>query len=104
MDIFRSLTDLPVFDASVLTIGTFDGVHQGHTAIFQETVSLAHSKGVVSAAVTFDPHPQHVTKQPGENAKILITGIRRKCMQIDANGIDYLLVIPFDEAFSRMTA
>ncbi|NOZ08825.1 MAG: bifunctional riboflavin kinase/FAD synthetase [FCB group bacterium] len=104
MVIYRSLKEITPLKASVLTIGTFDGVHLGHQTIFREVQAYSQKNRVPSVAITFEPHPQHITKSAGQKKKRLLTGIPDKIVRIEKAGIEHLLIIPFDEDFSKQTA
>ncbi len=87
---------------SVVTIGVFDGVHRGHEAIIGHTVARAHSSGLASVVVTFDPHPSEVVR-PGSHPAIL-TESARKADLIEQLGVDVFCVIPFTLDFSHLSA
>jgi riboflavin kinase / FMN adenylyltransferase len=101
MEVVRGFESLPpASGAAVVTIGFFDGVHRGHQAVIGRTVELARERGLPSVAVTFDRHPREVFA-PGTEPRQL-TSPARKAELIAALGIDALLVLAFDEAFSRI--
>jgi riboflavin kinase / FMN adenylyltransferase len=103
MHIVRGLQALPLPDEpSVVTVGFFDGVHLGHQAVLATTVERARTGGLRSVAVTFDRHPREVLT-PGREPRLLTT-VERKAGLIEAAGIDVLVVLTFDEAFSRIPA
>lgn len=87
-----------------LAIGVFDGVHLGHQAVIESAVKGASVDGAggVAVVVTFDPHPVSVL-QPGK-APRLLASTQHKIVLLKRLGIGHLLVIPFDETFSRMPA
>ena len=87
---------------SVVTIGVFDGVHQGHQATIGHAVARARELGVQSVVVTFDPHPAEVVR-PGSHPAVL-TEPARKAELIEALGVDVLCVVPFTAEFSRLPA
>ncbi|MBK8081561.1 MAG: adenylyltransferase/cytidyltransferase family protein [Saprospiraceae bacterium] len=60
MNIYRNIDDLPSFRKTILTIGSFDGVHLGHQSILRRMVTLAKEIGGESVVVTFYPHPRNV--------------------------------------------
>ena len=60
MDVFKNLENIKSEDRSVLTIGSFDGLHRGHQEIVKKVVAKAQSRHVKSVVITFDPHPRHV--------------------------------------------
>ena len=103
MRLVRGLGALPLSDdASVVTVGFFDGVHLGHRAVFDTTVARARERGVRSVAVTFDRHPREILT-PGKEPRLLTT-VERKAALIEASGIDVLLVLEFTAEFSRVPA
>jgi len=103
MIIFRSISEIrEKLRHPAVTIGNFDGVHLGHREIFRRVRELARAADGVSVVVTFLPHPLQVVS-PGKAVK-LITSPGEKEALIEASGIDYLLVIPFDAAFAAIAA
>lgn len=89
-------------DATVVTIGFFDGVHLGHRAVLGTTVARARERGAASVAVTFDRHPREILT-PGREPRLLTT-VERKARLIEETGIDVLVVLEFDEELSRWPA
>ena len=87
---------------SVITIGTFDGVHVGHRAIIKRLVSSAKEEGLVSVVLTFFPHPRMVL-QKDSNIKLINTLAEKKQL-LQEIGLDYFVVEPFTYEFSRLTA
>ena len=87
---------------SVITIGTFDGVHVGHRAIMQRLVAAAKEQGLVSTVLTFFPHPRMVLQK---NSDIkLINTLSEKKQLLENIGLDYFVVEPFTHEFSRLSA
>lgn len=84
---------------AAITVGTFDGVHLGHRALIARTIDDAATFGGTSVLVTWDRHPLE-TLRPGSEPKVLTTPERRAEL-IEDTGIDTLVVLPFDEAFSK---
>lgn len=84
------------------TIGAYDGVHLGHQFVIRQVRELAERLGVASAVVTFDRHPATVVR-PGSAPKLL-TDLNQKLELLAATGLDYCLVIRFDQARSEETA
>lgn len=78
---------------SVVTIGVFDGVHAGHRALIDMTVSLARTEGLQAAAVTFDPHPMSVVRDL--EIPLLVTVARRRELLLE-EGIEQVHVCHFD--------
>tara|TARA_R110002124_G_scaffold17532_3_gene73147 strand:+ start:2991 stop:3923 length:933 start_codon:yes stop_codon:yes gene_type:complete len=87
---------------SVVTIGTFDGVHVGHKAILNRLVSTAKKEGLESVLLTFFPHPRMVL-QTDSNIKLINTLSEKKEL-LEEIGLDHLVIHPFTHAFSRLTA
>lgn len=87
---------------SVITIGTFDGVHIGHKAILKRLVDAAQNEGLDSVLLTFFPHPRMVLQKDSE-LKMLNT-LSEKKQLLEKTGLDHLVVHPFTHQFSRLTA
>ena len=103
MILYRSLDEItaPLRDA-VVTIGNFDGVHLGHREIFRKLKREAAEIGGVSVVVTFDPHPLKVL--PTQRSVTLINTVEEKITLIEASGVDYLVIIPFNMEFAAIAA
>jgi len=84
---------------SVLTVGTFDGVHRGHQAIIEYLRTRSREKEGVSTLVSFDPHPRSVVH--GKDVPLLTT-VRERADILEELGIDRLVVIPFSEEFAQL--
>ena len=87
---------------TVITIGTFDGVHIGHRKIIKRIVESAENSALESAVLTFFPHPRMVLQK--EVGIELINTIEERKQILENTGIDHLIVHPFTRAFSRLTA
>lgn len=85
----------------VIALGNFDGVHIGHKRILQAAVKYAKKAGLISAAMTFDPHPQQVVS-PERGLRLLSTLAEREEM-ISALGVDELVVIKFTKGVKKLT-
>lgn len=83
----------------VVTIGNFDGVHRGHQYLLRRVAERARADGVQSLVITFDPLPVEVLR-PERAPKRLCTTTERLEL-ISAQGIDTIVALPFDRAFSR---
>lgn len=88
-------------ERSVVTVGTFDGVHRGHQAIVRYLVERAHEQGGQSVVVSFDPHPRAVVQ--GEEVPLLTTPEERAEL-LEGLGLDRFIVIPFTRDFSNLSA
>jgi len=103
MIVYRSIDSIKEpFDNPVVTIGNFDGVHLGHREIFRKLKSSAREIGGVSVVITFDPHPLKVVAT--SRTVSLINTLDEKITLIEASGIDFLLIINFDQDFAAMSA
>tara|TARA_R110002096_G_scaffold315942_2_gene510235 strand:- start:2875 stop:3801 length:927 start_codon:yes stop_codon:yes gene_type:complete len=87
---------------TVITIGTFDGVHIGHLKILNKIINHAKSTALKSSVLTFFPHPRMVL-QKDTNIKLLNT-IDEKITILEKLGLDVLIIHPFTREFSRLTA
>ena len=87
---------------TVVTIGTFDGVHKGHQQIIRHLVETAKQENCSSLILTFFPHPRLVLQ--GDSSIQLLNTIAERKALLAKTGVDHLIVHPFDEAFSSMTA
>jgi len=103
MRVHSDLSQLPDFQNAVLTIGSFDGVHSGHLSILRQVQALAQECGGESVVITFDPHPRTVLAAH-DQAFRLITTTEEKIALLANTGLDHVVVVPFSEDFSRLTA
>ncbi|MFB7465853.1 bifunctional riboflavin kinase/FAD synthetase [Streptomyces sp. NPDC056224] len=102
MQRWRGLEDIPQdWGRSVVTIGSYDGVHRGHQLIIGRAVARARALGVPSVVVTFSPHPSEVVR-PGSHPPILAPYDRRAELMAGL-GVDALLILPFTAEFSQLS-
>lgn len=100
------IEDFSVFQPpaySVVTSGTFDGVHYGHQKILRKVVRTAREKEGKSVVITFWPHPRFVLRKGHEALKLLST-FEEKAHLLHQNGIDFLVKIPFTRAFAELSS
>ncbi len=102
LKIFHSIKDFNSSKKTILTLGTFDGVHIGHKKILEKLIQSTQNKEYESLVLTFFPHPRMVLQEKSE-IKLLNT-IPEKVKLLEAIGIENLVIHPFDESFSRLTA
>ena len=101
----REITDITTFTSekpTVITIGTFDGVHLGHQKIIKRVVETAHKNGLLATVFTFFPHPRMIV-QHDQQLKLIHT-LAEKKQFLQSLGVDLLIVQPFDEAFANLSA
>ena len=91
----------PALRNGVATVGSYDGVHRGHRILLDEVVRRAKACGGESVVLTFEPHPR-ITLGNDEGLRLLST-FEEKCELLEQVGVDYVVVIPFDKAFSQLT-
>jgi len=99
MRVFSDLNALPSFQNSVVTIGSFDGVHLGHQKILQQLKSLAAANNGESVVITFYPHPR-IFLNPQQTSLKLLQSIDEKINRLESLGIDNLVIVPFDKTFA----
>jgi len=97
------LQDVKRVPNSVVTVGTFDGVHKGHRVIMNTVIEKAKSRDARSVIVTFDPHPREIIN-PGSAGIKLLTTLEERCELLEDLGIDEMVVIPFDRDFSLLSS
>lgn len=101
MQIFDDLSKVSYDKNSVVTLGTFDGIHLGHKKIIDEVVKKAALLGGRSFLVTFYPHPRKIVSK-GNHIKLLSTPSEKASMLSDL-GIENMLVVKFSREFSQLT-
>jgi riboflavin kinase/FMN adenylyltransferase len=97
-------TDLKDFSAinPVVTIGTFDGVHQGHKKVIRRLQELAHKVKGETVIFTFYPHPRLVLNAENNGLRLINT-LEEKKILLEAAGIDHLVIYPFTKEFSKLS-
>lgn len=103
MEVHKGLDQLGDLQQGALTIGTFDGVHLGHQQILRQLKEAARQAGGPSVLITFDPHPREVLPQEGQTIRLLNTP-EEKIRLLEQQDIDHLVIVPFTETFSRLSA
>ena len=101
MNIYHSIHEFTTSKKTVFTLGTFDGVHVGHTKIIERLLNSS-TADEQSLILTFFPHPRMVLKKEYD-IKLLNT-IEERIQLLDKVGLQNLIIHPFDEVFSRLTA
>lgn len=102
MQRWQGLEDIPEgWGRSVVTIGSYDGVHRGHQYIIGQAVTRARELAVPAVVVTFDPHPSEVVR-PGSHPPLLAPHHRRAELLADL-GVDAVLILPFTPEFAKLS-
>ncbi len=99
MKVYRSIKEIDYNQNTILTIGTFDGVHLGHQKIIRELIDRAEKTNGRSVLITFDPHPREVV---GRGPTKLLTSIDERLRLLAEFKIDVVFIINFTFEFSRL--
>lgn len=102
MKVYRSVAEIIGKKNFIATIGTFDGVHLGHTIVLNRLMDKAKSEAAESLVITFHPHPRLVLNQ-NDQALNLITTLDEKLQLLENIGIQHVLLQPFTFKFSQMS-
>ncbi len=103
MQLIRGLTHLePLVQGCVLTLGNFDGVHNGHKKLLEKLVVQAKSMGLPAVVIIFEPQPLEFFL--GQNAPSRLTRLREKAIQFNPLGIDKLVVMKFNQQMADYDA
>ena len=103
MRIYKHYIELPEeFRNSSIAIGNFDGMHQGHCKVISRAGIFAHERGVPWGVLTFEPHPREIFDI--DKPLFRLTPFDMKARQIEAMGVEFLVVIHFNTEFAKITA
>jgi len=102
LKIFNSIKSFSATKETIVTIGTFDGVHLGHRKILEQITKNARDTNCESLVLTFFPHPRMVLQEDTEMKQL--NTLDEKISLLDKLGVDNLVIHPFDKEFSRLTA
>jgi len=103
LKIYNCIKDFKPVNNAVVTIGTFDGVHLGHQAVFNQMKVEATKIGGETVVVTFYPHPRIVLEQENSNLKFIKTQ-EKKIQHIEKAGINHLIIVEFTKEFAKTTS
>jgi riboflavin kinase/FMN adenylyltransferase len=102
LNIFHSIQDFKSGKRTIVTLGTFDGVHIGHTKIIEKLLQNTSDCDCETLLLTFFPHPRMVLQDP--TAIKLLNTMEEKSILLEKSGLQNLVIHPFDKDFSRLTA
>ena len=100
MTSFNNIDEFNSTDYTILTIGTFDGVHIGHQKVLERLTKEAKNNNLKSTVLTFFPHPRTVLN-PNKPLK-LINSVNERTDLLSKSKIDNLIIHPFDKSFSEL--
>ena len=102
MRILRHCKNIPAdLTGATVVIGNFDGVHRGHQAVIGRAAEIARAASTPLIAMTFEPHPRRYFQPDGDPFRL--TPFRTKVSQINALGVDAMLVVRFNRKFSQFS-
>lgn len=103
MKTYSLLGEVPFDTNTVLTVGTFDGVHKGHRAVIEKLLAEAKTLNARAVVVTFDPHPQIILRnKPDKPPVTLLSTIEERLQLLERYGVDTVVIIPFSEEFAAI--
>lgn len=103
MKVYNNINDLPAFTNAVITIGTFDGVHNGHLQIIRQLIKEAAAINGTAVLITFYPHPKQVVSSNKEPLFTINTPTEKYHL-LQQYGIEHIVEVPFNKAFADQTA
>ena len=103
MKVYNSIEEFKTASKTAVTIGTFDGVHNGHNVIIAQLKNAASKIGGESVILTFFPHPRMVL-YPDDNELRLLNTIEERKEMLRKAKIDHLIIHPFSKEFSRLSS
>jgi len=103
MEIIHGLDKINVTSPSVVTVGTFDGVHLGHKKIIDELVSITKNENFTSTLLTFEPHPKAVVQKSSQNKVFILTNLEEKLHILQKIGLQRVVIIKFTREFSEIS-
>lgn len=100
MNIYNNINEAKNIKNAIVTVGTFDGIHIGHKAVFDKMRELAQKHNGETVVITFYPHPRQVLNIDTSNLRFICTQ-EDKMKKFEEMGIDNVVVINFTKEFSR---
>ena len=103
MRLFHSLNEIDFsLDASVVTVGMFDGLHLGHKSVLQKLVDISKNDNIPSVVLTFSNHPQTFFRP--DVANYVLSSMPDKVLRLKQLGVDIVSALRFDEYISSLSA
>lgn len=103
MTIHYDIENLPILKNAVITIGTFDGVHEGHKKVIETLIKEAKEVDGESVIITFHPHPRKIVSSSILGIRLINT-LDERIELLGKLGVDHLVMIPFTDAFANQFA
>lgn len=103
MKIYKQIENIEFEYKSIITVGTFDGVHLGHRKVLNELIEKSKKDNLRAVVVTFDPHPQHIIQNLEKDKINLLTNIDERLELFNECGVPNVLVINFSKEFSKLS-
>ena len=100
LNVYRNFEEIPKDKETVLTVGTFDGVHRGHRKILDRLKAIAECERLRPVLLTLDPHPQIVLNKSNRPSVKLLTTIDERLWLLEKYGLEHVLIVPFSYEFS----
>ena len=101
MNVYKSFDEIEFNKNTVLTVGTFDGIHRGHKKILDRLKEIGEQENLRPVVLTIDPHPQIILQKKDKKRIFLLTVISERIKLLRRYGIEHVLVIPFSYEFSQ---
>ncbi len=101
MNIYRDFSEIEFNKETVITTGTFDGIHLGHQVIINRLLEISRNENLRHLVITFEPHPQIVLQKNNQPIKLL-TSISERIKLFESFGVKNLLIINFTKEFSEL--
>ncbi|MCX7737066.1 MAG: bifunctional riboflavin kinase/FAD synthetase [Candidatus Kapabacteria bacterium] len=102
MNIYRRLEEISYDKRTVLTLGTFDGIHLGHRAIIDRLKKISEQNHLRDFVITMEPHPQVVLNRPDRGPIKLLTTIEERLILFESLGISNCFVLEFNKDIANM--
>ncbi len=101
MNIYKTIGEVRFNFRSILTVGTFDGLHKGHKLIIERLIEISTDEHLRNFVITFDPHPRLVIQNAHREPIYLLTTIEERIQMFEELGVENVLIIHFTHNFSQ---